>query len=188
MRTAAYSQCRTFADHTSNWVEPISTNYRGYDVYEIPPNGQGIAALLALNIAEGFDLQSMGHNSEAALHCLIEAMKLGFADLYQYITDPEVENVPVKGLLSTEYTNSQRARINLDRADTDPIAGAPPMGSDTVYLSAVDKDRNVVSFHQQPFLQAFGSGMVAGDTGIMLQNRGAGFLAQSEPCQPDCAA
>ena len=163
-----------FADHTSNWVEPISTNYRGYDVYEIPPNGQGIAALLALNIAEGFDLQSMGHNSEASLHCLIEAMKLGFADLYQYITDPEVEDVPVSGLLSAEYTDSQRARINLDRANTDPIAGAPPMGSDTVYLCAVDKDRNVVSFINSLFA-GFGSGMVAGDTGIMLQNRGAGF-------------
>ena len=70
-------------------MEPISTNYRGYDVYEIPPNGQGIAALLALNIAEGFDLQSMGHNSEASVHCLIEAMKLGCTDLYQYVTDPE---------------------------------------------------------------------------------------------------
>jgi gamma-glutamyltranspeptidase/glutathione hydrolase len=163
-----------FADHTSNWVEPISTNYRGFDVYEIPPNGQGIAALLALNIAEGFDLRSMGHNSEAALHCLIEAMKLGFADLYQYITDPDVEDVPVTGLLSNEYTEHQRARIDLDRANTDPIAGAPPMGSDTVYLCAVDKDRNVVSFINSLFA-GFGSGMVAGDTGIMLQNRGAGF-------------
>jgi gamma-glutamyltranspeptidase/glutathione hydrolase len=163
-----------FADHTSNWAEPISTDYRGYDVYEIPPNGQGIAALLALNIVEGFDLQSMGHNSGEYLHCLIEAMKLGFADLYQYVTDPAVEDVPVMGLLSAGYTKSQRARLNIGHANPLPIAGGPPMGSDTVYLCAVDKDRNVVSFINSLFA-GFGCGLVAGDTGIMLQNRGAGF-------------
>ncbi|MCZ6680066.1 MAG: gamma-glutamyltransferase [Candidatus Poribacteria bacterium] len=163
-----------FADHASNWVEPISTNYRGYDVYEIPPNGQGIAALLALNIVEGFELQSMGHNSGESLHCLIEAMKLGFADLYQYVTDATVEDVPVAGLLSDEHTERQRRRIDLDRAHPNPIAGVPPTGSDTVYLCAVDKDRNVVSFINSIYA-GFGSGLVAGDTGIMLQNRGAGF-------------
>ena len=100
-----------FADHRSDWVEPISTNYRGYDVYEIPPNGQGIAALLALNIVEGFDLGAMGHNSSEHLHYTIEAMKLGFADLYKYVTDPTFVDVPVAGLLSDDYTESQRARI-----------------------------------------------------------------------------
>jgi gamma-glutamyltranspeptidase/glutathione hydrolase len=163
-----------FADHTSNWVEPISTNYRGYDVYEIPPNGQGIAALLALNIVEGFDLQAMGHNSSDALHCLVEAMKLGFADLDRYISDPAAEDVPVTALLSAGYAESQRERIDLARANPNPIAGSVPMGSDTVYLSVVDKDRNVVSFINSLFA-GFGSGLVAGDTGIMLQNRGAGF-------------
>ena len=98
-----------FADHKSDWVEPISTNYRGYDVYEIPPNGQGIAALLALNIVEGFDLGAMGYNSPEHLHYAIEAMKLGFADLYKYVTDPAFVDVPVAGLLSDDYTESQRS-------------------------------------------------------------------------------
>ena len=103
---------RDFAEHKSDWVEPISTNYRGYDVYEIPPNGQGIAALLALNIVEGFELGRMGHNSPEHLHHAIEAMKLGFADLYEYVTDPTFVDVPVDGLLSNDYTESQRARIS----------------------------------------------------------------------------
>ena len=165
---------RDFAEHTSDWVKPISINYRGYDVYEIPPNGQGIAALLALNILEGFDLQSMEHNSGEYLHHLIEAMKLGFADLYKYVTDPAFEDIPVTELLSAEYARSQRRRIDSDRAHPNPIAGNPPTGSDTIYLSVVDKDRNVVSFINSIFA-GFGSGLVAGDTGIMLQNRGAGF-------------
>ncbi len=163
-----------FADHGSDWVEPISANYRGYDVYEIPPNGQGIAALLALNIVEGFDIAAMGHNSPEHLHHAIEAMKLGFADLYEYVTDPRFVDVPVDGLLSDEYTARQRARISAERANVAPTAGAPPIGSDTVYLCAVDSERNVVSFINSLFA-GFGSGLVAGDTGIMLQNRGAGF-------------
>ena len=165
---------RDFADHTSTWVEPISTDYRGYDVYEIPPNGQGLAALLALNIVEGFDLHAMGHNTGETLHCLLEAMKLGFADLYRYVTDPEVEDVPVPELLSAAHTNSQRGRVNVERAQLQPAPGMLPAGSDTVYLCAVDKDRNVVSFINSIYA-GFGSGLVAGDTGIMLQNRGAGF-------------
>ena len=163
-----------FADHTSDWVEPISTNYRGYDVYEIPPNGQGIAALLALNIVEGFDLQSMGHNSGQYLHCTVEGMKLAFADLYKHVTDPTFEDVPVAGLLSAEYAESQKARIHPDQVNPNPVAGVPPMGSDTVYLCVVDKDRNVVSFINSIYAH-FGSRLVAGDTGIMLQNRGSGF-------------
>ena len=108
---------RDFAEHTSDWVEPISTNYRGYDVYEIPPNGQGIAALLALNIVEGFDLKGMGHNSSEHLHYAIEAMKLGFSDLYKYVTDPTFVDVPVAGLLSHNYTGSQRARISAETGE-----------------------------------------------------------------------
>ena len=174
-----------FTDHASDWVEPISTNYRGYDVYEIPPNGQGIAALLALNIVEGFDLRTMGHNSPEHLHYAIEAMKLGFADLYQYVTDPNFVDVPVAGLLSDAYTESQRARISPERAHVGPSAGVPPMGSDTVYLCAVDSERNVVSFINSIFA-GFGSGLVAGDTGIMLQNRGAGFSL--DPKHANCIA
>ena len=167
-----------FAEHKSDWVEPISTNYRGYDVYEIPPNGQGIAALLALNIVEGFDLGVMGHNSPEHLHHAIEAMKLGFADLYKYVTDPTFVDVPVAGLLSDDYTESQRARISSERANVEPSPGVPSVGSDTVYLCAVDSERNVVSFINSLFA-GFGSHLVAGDTGIMLQNRGAGFSLDS---------
>ena len=174
-----------FADHKSDWVEPISTNYRGYDVYEIPPNGQGIAALLALNIVEGFDLGAMGHNSPEHLHYAIEAMKLGFADLYKYVTDPAFVDVPVTGLLSDDYTESQRSRISPERANMEPSAGVPSMGSDTVYLCAVDNDRNVVSFINSLFA-GFGSGLTAGDTGIMLQNRGAGFSL--DPNHANCIA
>lgn len=163
-----------FAEHRSDWVEPISTDYRGYDIYEIPPNGQGIAALLALNIVEGFDLGTMGHNSPDHLHYAIEAMKLGFADLYKYVTDPTFVDVPVDGLLSDAYTRSQRARISPERANMAPNPGLPSMGSDTVYLCAVDSERNVVSFINSIFA-GFGSHLVAGDTGIVLQNRGAGF-------------
>ncbi len=169
---------RDFIDHTSNWVNPISINYRGYEIFEIPPNGQGIAALLALNLVEGFDLQSMGHNSGEYLHHLIEAMKLGFADLYEYVTDPCVEDVPVESLLSSKYAENQRQRIDGDSANPQSVAGVPLMGSDTVYLSVVDKDHNVVSFINSLY-GGFGSGLVAGDTGIMLQNRGAGFSLES---------
>ncbi len=176
---------RDFVDHTSNWVEPIATNYRGYDIYEIPPNGQGIAALLALNIVEGYDLKSMGHNSPEHLHVAIEAMKLGFADLYRYVTDPTFVDVPVEGLLSDAYTESQRARISTERATPQPSPGAPAVGSDTVYLSVVDSERNVVSFINSIFA-GFGSGLVAGDTGILLQNRGAGFSL--DPAHANCIA
>ncbi len=174
-----------FKDHRSDWVEPISTNYRGYDIYEIPPNGQGIAALLALNIVEGLDLRAMGHNSPEYLHYAIEAMKLGFADLYQYVTDPKFVDVPVAGLLSDEYTQSQRGRVSAERANVEPSAGTPSLGSDTVYVSVVDRERNVVSFINSLFA-GFGSGLVAGETGIMLQNRGAGFSLN--PSHANCIA
>ena len=165
---------RDFADHTSDWVEPISTEYRGYEVYEIPPNGQGISALLALNVVEGFDLPAMGHNSTQALHCQLEAMKLAFADLYAYVSDPQVEDVPATRLLSAAHTANRRAQVDMDRANPKPMPGELPAGTDTVYLCVVDKDRNVVSFINSIYA-GFGSGLVAGDTGIMLQNRGAGF-------------
>ena len=169
---------KDFINHTSDWVEPISVNYRGYDICEIPPNGQGIAALMALNVVSEFDISAMGHNSTESLHCLIESMKLSFSDLYEYITDPTFENVPVDGLLSTEYAKAQKNRIDPDQAMPNPSAGNPRMGDDTIYLSVVDKDRKVVSFINSLF-HGFGSGLVAGDTGILLQNRGAGFSLDS---------
>ena len=170
------------AAHTSTWVEPISTRYRGYDVYECPPNGQGLAALLALNLVEGFDLGRLGHNTGEYLHVLIEAMKLAFGDAHAYIADPEHAHVPVTELLSQEHTKRRHALIRPEAS-----SGMQPgqAGDDTVYLTVVDEERNAVSFINSLF-SAFGSGVTAGDTGIMLQNRGRGFTL--EPGHPNCLA
>jgi gamma-glutamyltranspeptidase / glutathione hydrolase len=162
-----------FADHTSNWVEPISTTYRGNTVYELPPNNQGLAALQMLNILEGYDVKSLGHNSAEYLHLLVEAKKLAFVDRAKHIADPAFYKAPLAQLLSKDYAAELRKKINNKQAQ-DPIANGPSGGEDTVYLTVVDKDRNCVSFIQSIF-SAFGSGLVAGDTGIVLHNRGAGF-------------
>ncbi len=161
------------AAHESTWVEPISVDYRGYQVLEIPPNGQGIAALEALNICALEDVAGMGHNSADTLHLHLEAMKLGFQDRDRYVTDMDFVDVPVDGLLSQEYAEAQRARIDMTRAEPKPSAGVPGRG-DTVYLSAADADGNLVSFINSLY-SGWGSGITAGDTGVMLQNRGQSF-------------
>ena len=158
----------------ADWVEPISTNYRGYTVYEIPPNGQGLTALLALNILEGFDLTKMNQEPARYYHTLIEAMKLAFADRNRYIADPSFAKVPVAELLSKAYAAKRRTLINSEKALDSPPPGDINLGSDTTYLTVVDKDGNAVSFINSVF-DAFGSGVVAGETGIVLQNRGTGF-------------
>ena len=157
-----------------DWVEPISTNYRGYTVYQIPPNGQGITALIALNILEGFDLKKLSTQPERYYHILIEATKLAFADRNRYIADLSFAKVPVAQLLSKDYAARRRALINPNKALDTPPPGDINVGSDTTYLTVVDKDGNAVSFINSIF-DAFGSGIVAGDTGIVLQNRGTGF-------------
>ncbi len=162
-----------FKDHTTTWVEPISTDYRGYTVYELPPNGQGVTALEMLNVLEGYDIKSLGHNSAEYLHLLIEAKKAAFSDRDQFITDPEFEKIPMDRLLSKEYARGIRDRIRMDKAKA-PSSFAVPNGSETVYLTAVDKDRNAVSLISSLFM-AFGSGVVVGGTGIALQNRGRSF-------------
>ncbi len=162
-----------FANHTSNWVEPISTTYRGHTVYELPPNNQGLAALQMLNILEGFDVKSLGHNTAAYLHLLVEAKKLAFIDRAKHIADPAFYPAPLAQLLSKDYAAELRKRIDPARIASDNDGG-PNGGNDTVYLTVVDKDRNAVSFIQSIF-SAFGSGLVAGDTGIVLHNRGTGF-------------
>ncbi len=162
-----------FADHKSTWVEPISTTYRGYKVYELPPNNQGLAALQMLNILEGYDVKSLGHNTAEYLHLLVEAKKLAFVDRAKHIADPAFYQAPLDQLLSKDYAARLRKRINNSQAQ-EPTANGPNGGEDTVYLTVVDKDRNCVSFIQSIF-SAFGSGLVAGDTGIVLHNRGAGF-------------
>jgi gamma-glutamyltranspeptidase/glutathione hydrolase len=164
----------TFADlagHTSTWVEPIGTNYRGYDVWEIPPNGQGLAALIALNILEGYDLARFGRDSLGAYHVEIEAMKLAFADAHCYIADPTLADVPTKELLDKVYAANRRASID-DRAQA--RSAGDPMKGGTVYLCAADSNGMMVSYIQSNY-QGFGSGIVIPGTGIALQNRGAGF-------------
>jgi len=162
------------AAQKSDWVDPISTNYRGYTVYEIPPNGQGLTALLALNILEGFDLAAMSAQPDRYYHTLIEAVKLSFADRNRYIADPAFAKVPVTELLSKEYAAGRRALIDPTKASDSPPPGDINVGSDTTYFTVVDKDGNAVSFINSLF-DSFGSGVVAGDTGIVLQNRGSGF-------------
>ena len=162
------------AAQKSEWVEPISTNYRGYTVYEIPPNGQGLTALLTLNILEAFDLAALSKQPARYYHTLLEATKLAFADRDRYIADPAFSKVPVAELLSKDYAARRRALINPNRALNSPPPGEINAGSDTTYFTVVDKDGNAVSFINSLF-DSFGSGIVAGDTGIVLQNRGSSF-------------
>jgi gamma-glutamyltranspeptidase/glutathione hydrolase len=171
------------ADHTSDWVEPISTSYRGVQLCECPPNGQGLAALIALNILEGDDLAGLGHNSAEYLHLLIEAKKLAFADRDRYIADPQQSPAPLSKLLSKAYAAERRRLIDPGRASARFPAGAFAAGEDTVYLTVVDAERNCCSFINSLYT-GFGSGLVAGDTGVCLQNRGACFVL--EEGHPNC--
>ena len=164
------------ADYSSEWVEPISTTYHGWTVYELPPNGQGIAALEMLNIMEKFPLAQFGHNSADDLHLMIEAKKLAYADMYRYVADPKVSKVPVDGMLSKEYAAQRAKLIDMAKANCDVSPGEPafPTKGDTTYLTVVDSAGNMVSLIQSNFL-AFGSGVVAEGTGFALQNRGGLF-------------
>ncbi len=165
---------KDFKDHSTTWVEPTSTEYRGYTVYELPPNGQGVTALEMLNVLEGYDIMNLGHNSPEYLHLLVEAKKAAFSDRDRFITDPEFEKIPTDRLLSKEYAKKVRDKISRDKATAPSTFGFPEGGSETVYLTAVDKNRNAVSFISSLFM-AFGSGVVVGGTGIALQNRGSSF-------------
>ena len=164
----------------SDWVEPISTSYRQYELHELPPNGQGMAALEMLNILEGYDLRSLGHNSAAYLHLLLEAKKLAFADLDAWLADPQRAELPVETIISKEYAAGQRKRIRREKAAAAVESGISAAdrkhvsSGDTVYLTVVDRDRNMVSFINSLF-HGFGSGVTVPGTGIVLQNRGALF-------------
>ncbi len=170
---------KDFKDHTTTWVEPISTDYRGYTVHELPPNGQGLVALEMLNVLEGYDISSLKHNSPEYLHLLIEAKKAAFRDRDYYITDPEFEKVPVRELLSKEYARKIRDKIDRNKTKAPPAPSSYSRNSDTVYLTVVDKNRNAVSFISSIFMH-FGSGMVVDGTGIVLQNRGKSFTLDSK--------
>lgn len=163
-----------FKAHTTSWVEPISTDYRGYTIYELPPNGQGITALEMLNILEGYDIANLGHNSSDYLHLLIEAKKIAFSDRDYFITDPEFEDIPVGRLLSEEYAKEWRKKIDVQKAMVPPAPYSNTRGSDTVFVTAVDQNRNAVSLISSVYM-AFGSGMVVDETGIVLQNRAHSF-------------
>jgi gamma-glutamyltranspeptidase/glutathione hydrolase len=177
---------KDFSDYSSEWVEPISTTYRGWTVYEMPPNGQGIGALEMLNIMEHFDLHSFGLNSTRALHVQIEAKKLAYADVIRYIADPKAAKLPVSGMLSKEYAAERAKLIDMDHANCEVGPGAPvPSAGDTVYLSVVDREGNMVSFIESNYAE-FGSGLVADGTGFVLHDRGA--LFSLDPASPNAIA
>jgi gamma-glutamyltranspeptidase/glutathione hydrolase len=161
------------AEFAPEWVEPISTTYRGWTVYELPPNGQGMAALEMLNIMETTPASPDGPLSVVELHKKIEAMKLAYADLARYNGDPRFAKIPVKGILSKEYAQQRAKLIDPAKANCDVAAGAPPF-SDTTYLSVVDREGNIVSLIQSNY-EAFGSGVAVRGMGFVLQDRGALF-------------
>lgn len=173
------------ASHTSTWEEPISVDYRGYRVYECPPNGQGIAALIALNILEGFDLASLESLSVEKMHLMIEAMRLAFADASWYVSDPKFSNIPVNELLSKDYASERRKLINTQSAIRNIKRGFPVSSSDTVYLSVADKFGNACSFINSNYM-GFGTGIVPKGWGFTLQNRGHNFSL--DPNHPNALA
>jgi gamma-glutamyltranspeptidase/glutathione hydrolase len=171
---------RDFEEHTSTWVDPVSTTYRGSEVWEIPPPGQGIAVLQMLNILEGYDLCQMAPTSPEYWHLFVEAKKLAYADRARYYADPEFARVPTAELISKEYAGRRRQLIDPDKALTHVEPGDPRLGkSDTVFLCVVDKDRNCVSLIQSNY-QSFGSGLVPGELGFALQNRGTLFALDAD--------
>ncbi|MBM3925871.1 MAG: gamma-glutamyltransferase [SAR202 cluster bacterium] len=172
---------KDFADNRPDWDQPITADYRGVTVWECPPNGQGLNALMALNIAEGFDIASMGHQSAATYHHLIESMRVAYSNGLRYIADPRKTKVPLKTLLSREYATTRRAFISPHKA-IDRIAYDPNIrDSDTIYCTAVDGHGNACSLINSLY-QGFGTGLVAPTTGIALQNRGISFaLDASHP-------
>src|SRR4051812_17310058 len=168
-----------FAEFEPEWVEPISTTYRGWQVYELPPNGQGIAALSMLNIMENFPLKDYGPNSAAALHVLIEAKKLSYADMAKYVGDPRFGAVPVAQMLSKDLAKTRAGLISMEKASCKVLPSEirqelDAHGRETIYMSAIDKDGNIVSLIQSNYA-GYGTGMVAPGAGFSFHNRGAGF-------------
>jgi gamma-glutamyltranspeptidase/glutathione hydrolase len=179
-----------FAEFEPEWVEPISTSYRGWQVYELPPNGQGVAALSMLNIMENFPLKDYGHNSAAALHVMIEAKKLAYADMSRYVGDPRFGPVPVPEMLSKDLARQRAGMISMDKASckvlpSDLTAKLNANGRETIYMSVVDKDGNIVSLIQSNYA-GYGTGFVAPGAGFSFHNRGAGF--DLEPGKPNSLA
>jgi len=167
-----------FEKHTSTWIEPVSTNYRGYDVFELPPNGQGIATLQILNMLEGFDLHAWGHNSSETLHAMVEAKKLAWADRAKFYADPDFAKAPLAQLISKEYAAERRKLIDPQHAAKSVSAGNPALDhGDTVYLCTADDKGNMVSLIQSNY-RGMGSGIVVPELGFMFQDRGELFSMQ----------
>jgi gamma-glutamyltranspeptidase/glutathione hydrolase len=172
--------CDDLAAHRSEWVGPVSTTYRGWQVYELPPNGQGIAVLQMLNILEGFDLSSLEWGSAEHLHLLVEAKKLAFEDRARFYADPEFAAVPVERLVAKDYAAARRALIDRQRASPAPTHGDARVGAgDTVYLAAADSAGNMVSLIQSNYA-GFGSGVTVVPFGFGLQNRGSQFALEAQ--------
>jgi gamma-glutamyltranspeptidase/glutathione hydrolase len=160
-------------NYQAEWVEPVSSNYRGYDVWELPPNGQGIAALQILNLLEHFDINAMGLFSAEYIHHFVEAKKLAFADRAKYYADPAFKNIDIQTLISKEYAKERLSLIDSNKAALTDEAGILKQG-DTIYLTTADKDGNMVSLIQSNY-RGMGSGMVPPGLGFMLQDRGELF-------------
>ena len=170
------------AAHKGEWTEPVKTSYRGYELWELPPNGQGIAALQMLNILEGYDIKSMGYGSTQYLHVLTEAKKLAFEDRARWYADMAFTDIPVQGLISKDYAEKRRKLIDLQKAATSYQVGNPALeDGDTIYLSVADRDHNMVSLIQSNY-RGMGSGMTPGELGFILQDRGELFdLVEGRP-------
>ena len=180
-RIGAPHRYADFAAHKSEWVDPVSTNYRGYDVWELPPNGQGVAALQMLNILEGFDLKAMGRGSADFWHVFVEAKKAAYADRARFYADPAFAKIPLAELLSKDRAARQRAAIAMDRAAQTDLPGLPidSAAKDTIYMTVADKDGMMVSLIQSNY-RGMGSGLIPDDgkgatLGFMFQDRGAQF-------------
>ena len=170
---------RDFRDHHPEWIEPVSAGYRGFDVWELPPNGQGIAALQMLNMLEQYDIGSLQPNSAEQLHLFLEAKKLAFEDRAVYYADPQFAEVPIKELISKEYGKKRAGLIDPKRAASVVAAGKIPVASDTIYLTAADRDGNMISLIQSTY-HGWGSRYVPDNLGFPLQNRGMSFSLRSQ--------
>ncbi|MEF8811888.1 MAG: gamma-glutamyltransferase, partial [Bacteroidales bacterium] len=171
-----YLRYEDLAAHQSEWVEPVSTTYRGYNVWELPPNGQGIAALQILNILEGFDIRSMGFGSKEHIHTFTEAKKLAFEDRAKFYADPDFANIPLEKLISKDYADQRRKLIDPGRASQSYPAGKLEQGN-TIYLTVADEQGNMVSLIQSNY-RGMGSGMTPGKLGFVLQDRGELFTLE----------
>ena len=176
-RQGGYLSAEDLADHRGEWVEPVSVNYRGYDVWEMPPNSQGIAALQTLNILEGFDLAKAGFGSTEHVHWVVESLKLAFADSALLYADPNFFKTPVKQLLGKDYAAKRRTLIG-DQAQRTAVAGLPTKGADTIYLTTADTEGNMVSLIQSNYA-GMGSGMAPDGLGFILQDRGQQFALET---------